>query len=459
MSCVNARIDTDHGGGTVSDHLYLAHAALVPAVESLAGALSGSGGMAGSGLGSEGWASDYDPAAGRLLTGAADLASGAGVLANLTNATFRNHAAADGGAVVRLEPGEPGGEVNPEYADGDPDPAHNTTLLSPGAPPGTRGHNGGAPDVWAKLQAAPGVVGALVWPDADTGRLRDTAAAWHRAASALESAARYPELARIDLTGLRSPEIPMAEQAFGRMRDDCYGLSAAMGKMGQACTDYADAVESIRDEILHALRDLERDSVINGVASGVLSLVTAGGGAGVAAEVESALLARVAVRVGALLYKLSKLVERAKAVVGPALEAVSAILLRLPKLRDAVVINARFREFATEVLPRLQAPEITFRMSQLRKKFDHAELFGIGGNFNKANAERFSAAIRDFIDAGDTAVMSGTMRGQPDKVVIYYNTRTHVFVATKLDGDFISGWELTDLAYEKLLTRGHIGLG
>lgn len=49
---------------------------------------------------------------------------------------------------------------------------------------------------------------------------------------------------------------------------------------------------------------------------------------------------------------------------------------------------------------------------QLQSKFKHAADLGVPGNYSKANAARFSAAINQHINAAGTRAIQGTYRGE-----------------------------------------------
>ncbi len=50
---------------------------------------------------------------------------------------------------------------------------------------------------------------------------------------------------------------------------------------------------------------------------------------------------------------------------------------------------------------------------QLQSKFKHAGDFGVDGNYNRANAARFSEALNQHINRPLTTAIEGTYRGSP----------------------------------------------
>ena len=87
---------------------------------------------------------------------------------------------------------------------------------------------------------------------------------------------------------------------------------------------------------------------------------------------------------------------------------------------------------------------------QLRAKFKHAIDFGVKGNYCKATAAEFSAALNQHINAA--RVIQGTYKGQA--VIHYLNPVSGVNVITKTTGEFISGWKLGAGQLQGVLKNG-----
>jgi hypothetical protein len=103
------------------------------------------------------------------------------------------------------------------------------------------------------------------------------------------------------------------------------------------------------------------------------------------------------------------------------------------------------------------ACSVNFDPSQLQAKFKHAPDFGIPGNYNKANAQAFKDALIAHIDAPDTQIIVGTYRGNP--VTHYFNPTTGNNVIVDTAGDFVSGWHLSPIQANYVLTTGNLGGG
>jgi len=89
---------------------------------------------------------------------------------------------------------------------------------------------------------------------------------------------------------------------------------------------------------------------------------------------------------------------------------------------------------------------------QLQAKFKHAADFGVSGNYSKANAAKFSAAINQHINAAGVQAINGTYRGQA--VIHYLNPSTGLNVISSPTGQFISGWKLNPAQLENVLKHG-----
>jgi RHS repeat-associated protein len=87
---------------------------------------------------------------------------------------------------------------------------------------------------------------------------------------------------------------------------------------------------------------------------------------------------------------------------------------------------------------------------QLQAKFKHAIDFGVRGNYSKATAAQFSAALNQHINAA--RVIQGTYKGQA--VIHYLNPTTGVNVITKTTGEFVSGWKLGAGQLQGVLRNG-----
>nr|WP_232842300.1 colicin D domain-containing protein [Terrimesophilobacter mesophilus] len=93
---------------------------------------------------------------------------------------------------------------------------------------------------------------------------------------------------------------------------------------------------------------------------------------------------------------------------------------------------------------------------QLQSKFKHASDFGVAGNYSKANAAEFSAALNQHINSAGTRAIQGTYRGQ--SVTHYLDSSTRLNVILR-NGEFVSGWKLSPDQLANVLRNGSLGGG
>jgi hypothetical protein len=100
---------------------------------------------------------------------------------------------------------------------------------------------------------------------------------------------------------------------------------------------------------------------------------------------------------------------------------------------------------------------VNFDLKQLQTKFKHAGDFGVPGNYNKVNAEKFRQALEAHVTSPNTQVISGTYRGVP--VQHYFDPTTGLNVIADTSGEFISGWKLSPDQIRHVTTTGNLGGG
>jgi hypothetical protein len=92
--------------------------------------------------------------------------------------------------------------------------------------------------------------------------------------------------------------------------------------------------------------------------------------------------------------------------------------------------------------------------TQLQKKFKHAGDFGVGGNYSKANAAKFSSAMHQHMNAPGTQRIVGTYRNDP--AIHYLDPSSGLNVVSDLDGNFITGFKLGAGQLQDVLTSGRL---
>ena len=103
------------------------------------------------------------------------------------------------------------------------------------------------------------------------------------------------------------------------------------------------------------------------------------------------------------------------------------------------------------------AREVTYAGEQLQKKFKHAGDFGVQGNYNRANGEKFREALDAHTRDPGTRVIPGEYHGNP--VTHLYNPKTGNNVVVDPQGGFVSGWKLSPAQTQHVLTTGKLGGG
>lgn len=93
---------------------------------------------------------------------------------------------------------------------------------------------------------------------------------------------------------------------------------------------------------------------------------------------------------------------------------------------------------------------------KLQAKFKHAGDFGVVGNYNKANAAKFSSALNQHINAPGTQIIQGAYRNANNPVTFYLNPNTGLNVVATRSGQFITGSKLSPAQVNDILTKGFL---
>jgi len=110
--------------------------------------------------------------------------------------------------------------------------------------------------------------------------------------------------------------------------------------------------------------------------------------------------------------------------------------------------------FSANKATKLSSLILNATTKQLQTKFKHAVDFGIKGNWNKAAAGKFSAAINQHVNAASTKIIQGSYRG--NSVTHYLNSKTGLNVISSKSGQFISGWKLNANQLGNVLKHGRL---
>ena len=96
----------------------------------------------------------------------------------------------------------------------------------------------------------------------------------------------------------------------------------------------------------------------------------------------------------------------------------------------------------------------TTTAKQLQKKFKHAGDFGVAGNYNRANAQKYNQAIQKHLNSSGTKEIPGIYRGKP--VTFHTNPDTGLTVIQNPNGSFLSGWKLNPQQLKHVLKDGKL---
>ncbi|MBO0728488.1 MAG: hypothetical protein J2P57_04465 [Acidimicrobiaceae bacterium] len=306
-----------------------ANRAVIEAVNTLTDTLYGTGAMAGSDTGGSQWAASYDPAAAKLVQAGSAMGEALANMANLLNGSLANHAGADHAAMIY--PGEP------YAASGDTNAAHGTETLCAPAPPSAAGGTGDQPGWWHWIA---GHVGGLVWPDADTGRLRAAGSAWSTAGAAISSQQYALYAADSALDAITSPEMDDVHGACQEIATHLTGLGRMYTAIGEACNAYARHVDDKHREVEDELKSFVEWTIGIEAASGVLAFFTAGISEAAGQIAEGAEVANAAAKVIGILNELIELARTVKTAIETAIEALGRLTLDLAKFVNAKLVKA-----------------------------------------------------------------------------------------------------------------------
>jgi hypothetical protein len=329
---VNVRIDVDGGGyQSACDAFYDANHGVIDVVSTLSSAVGGLGGMAGTDTGGEAWAAQYDPAATQAVQAGCDLGQSLSTLANLLNGTLVNHDAADGGAMLSGPPELTG------QSTGDHDPDHWTEELTAAAPPSAKGGTGDQPGWWHWIA---GHVEGLLWPDADTGKLRSAGSAWITAGDNVDGYKYDAQAASAMVASQTSPEVPDAVSACDEISGHIGDLAEAYREIGKACNDYAQAVDDHHKEVEDELKSFIEWTIAIEAGGAVLGFFTLGLGEGAAQAAEAAEVANAASKVVRILKNLIEIARTVATTIGRALTRIGEIAGKLGKFLNAKIERA-----------------------------------------------------------------------------------------------------------------------
>ncbi len=325
------RMAVDTGGyvSACSD-FYSTNHSVVSIMQRLMDPLYAGGGMAGTDTGGEEFAAKYDAAAGPLVTAGCGLAEAMGKMANLLNASLANHQGADYGARIY---GPPSGATS----DGDDNPEHYSESLSVTSPPSAKGGTGDTPGWWHWVASH---VEGLLWPDADTGKLRSVGNAWVTAGQSLRGSTYAIDAASAQVGAQTSPEVHDVVSSCHSLKGHVTDLAGAFEGIGHACKDYADQVDKHHEEVEHELTSFLEWTAGIEIGGAILGAVTLGAGEGAAQVAEGAEVANAASKVARILRDLIEFARLGVARIGEVARTAGEIGPKIRRILSAREIRA-----------------------------------------------------------------------------------------------------------------------
>lgn len=301
--------------------------------------LQGYAGMAGDDATATDFAASYDEAAAESVAALGELVAGFGSLAHLAEASLANHGRAEEDSVL---PGWAAAVTGP------PSLADRCVGVVAATSPSSLG--GDPPQLPGAVNWVLDRIEGVVWPDADTDRLRDAADAWRTAGGWIRTTAADCCSARAAFEQEVSPEIPLAVATTLDLEHHVLALADQLDVLGDACTAYADQVDAKREEMLDLLTGLAIELGVGAIVSGVLTLVSAGLAAPAAAGAAAGRLAWAARELKLIVDALRLLTGGTAARLRPVTEVARDARGFLSRLRAARV-GARTERGSVRLLP------------------------------------------------------------------------------------------------------------
>lgn len=106
----------------------------------------------------------------------------------------------------------------------------------------------------------------------------------------------------------------------------------------------------------------------------------------------------------------------------------------------------------------MELPELKYSAKQIQRKFEHAQDFGVEGDYTKINAQNFENALRRFAEDPTNKInTSGRYHGEP--AILIYNESTSLCQVLRPDGTYWTGWKLGPQQLKNVIERGMLGGG
>jgi hypothetical protein len=292
------------------------------------------GGMAGNDEAGESWSSSYDQAATTVMGVTADVVNGSYKLASLLLITGDNHKRAD--EYSRLSHSGVPAQYLPKL--------YTNETVGPFTVPPSGGASSNTPTGWSLIEHAVG----YVWPGGHQDKLRTTANAWSKAASALDEAGGQIPGATAELIVNESPEIGKAYVVSRSMGEHLTSLASAYRGMQDACNNYASYLDKAHSDAEGELKSLVEWTAGIEIAGGIAAFFTFGGAEVPTQAVEAGRIAATAARIAGIIRDLISAVKVVS-------EAVSNVITKVADVSKGLkgLLGARLSKATAELVSRL----------------------------------------------------------------------------------------------------------
>lgn len=404
--------------------------------------LGETGSMAGTDDAGTAWAASYDTRVGEVLGAVNDLTAAMQNCGGVIIQAGYNHAVAEHDAT----PGQQG-----------PVPARPAESQSVAgclaAPPSAGGPGKGLLDDAIGLVEQVGVP----VPDGDTEKIAKAADAWNRLATVYQTMS-VVEALDVDartFADTRSPEVGQIIDDLHTLRDAAALVLGGCAELAKSCRAYESALDDLRHQLEGILKDLAIELAVTAAITIAASFVSFGAGAvaGTAKAAQSikkfAGIITEAIGAWKITRSISKGVESIEDIVG-----VRSKLQRLKSLgRKGKPAEA---PLGTGV-QRVPETPLTTSRAQIEAKFKHAGDFGVAESRGKSEFDAFDQAVSRHVSDPSTMHIAGTYRGNP--AILNYNPSSGLVVVQGPTGEFISGWRVSQVQANNIVTQGKLGGG
>ena len=107
-----------------------------------------------------------------------------------------------------------------------------------------------------------------------------------------------------------------------------------------------------------------------------------------------------------------------------------------------------------ELIKKLQSKINEINQRKLQHEFKHAKDFGVNGDWNKENGQRFYNEILEHINNNPNPIQ-GTYRWNMT-VQHYFDPETGIDVMVDMQNNFVCGWRLSEAQIQDLITKGNV---